>query len=40
MAGWVCDYCGTTGQTRPDETTDHVLCPVCGEPVVPTDRMR
>jgi rubrerythrin len=36
MAEWVCDYCGTTGHTRPGETTDQVQCPTCGEPVVPT----
>ena len=36
MAEWVCDYCGTAGRTSPGETTDHVLCPVCGVPVVPS----
>jgi hypothetical protein len=36
MAEWVCDYFGTTGRTQPGATTDHVLCPVCGEPVVPS----
>ena len=36
MATWVCDYCGQTGTTAAGETTDQVLCPTCGEPVMPT----
>ena len=35
MAEWVCDFCGRTGATEAGETTDHVLCPDCGEPVTP-----
>lgn len=34
---WVCDYCGNTGNVPPGQTSDHVLCPDCGEPVQPDD---
>jgi uncharacterized Zn finger protein (UPF0148 family) len=34
---WICDSCGQTGVTRFEATTDEVLCPTCGEPVVPDE---
>ncbi len=34
---WICDSCGQTGATRPGITTDEVLCPTCGEPVLPDE---
>lgn len=30
---WVCDSCGTGGRTEPEEPSESVLCPTCGEPV-------
>lgn len=38
MAKWLCDCCGQTGMTSAGETTDQVLCPDCGEPVLPEGR--
>lgn len=35
VESWVCDYCGQTGVTDPGETTDQVLCHICGELVTP-----
>ena len=35
MARWTCDHCGATGEVPPGETSDQVLCSVCGEPVLP-----
>jgi hypothetical protein len=34
MAHWTCDHCGATGEVSPGETSDDVLCEVCGEPVL------
>jgi hypothetical protein len=35
MADWTCDHCGETGEVPEGETSDDVLCHVCGEPVLP-----
>ena len=35
MAGWVYDYCGETGIVPKGEVVESVLCPTCGEPVLP-----
>ena len=32
---WICDYCGATGRVPEGETSDHVQCDQCGEPVQP-----
>jgi hypothetical protein len=37
MARWVCDFCGDEGEVPEGQTSDHVLCPGCGEPVLPLD---
>jgi hypothetical protein len=35
MTRWVCDHCGARGEVPEGETSDTVLCDVCGEPVLP-----
>ena len=33
MTRWVCEHCGQQGES--EEDVDRLLCPDCGEPVVP-----
>lgn len=32
---WACEYCGY-GDRTVAELVDHIQCPMCGEPVIPT----